>query len=335
MNKKLLFSTALASSIALAGAANAKISGDFTHTLNFGSDEGVSTGTNSGQQLGSEVNIHFNSEKQELNNGMFAHLKGKLEIDDESNDQEYELQIGSGDFYIGLGSDGGNNPAAAVLPYLGYIPGTLAGHVSNYTAEASDYLASMEGADANHVSANVNVAGGTATVRYAPSTDSSNDDSRSLTNTGGSVTEILYSGSPMEGLKLLVAQTEQNDDTATGSEEQKNRKYAVAYNFGQFAAGVERQDLSDDGHSAGADEQSTRYAVSFAASDAITLGLTYTETEDEDGAAAAVDEEITTAEIGYNLGALSVVASYVKAEGMEFANNNDADGIVIRTKMNF
>ena len=334
MNKKLLLSTALASSIALAGVASAKISGDFTHTINFGSDEGTATGTNSGTQLGSEVNIYFDSERKELKNGMFAHLKGKLEIDDETNDQEYELQIGSGNFYVGIGSDGGNNPAAAVLPYLGYIPGTLAQHVSNYTAESSDYLASMEGADANHISANINVAGGTATVRYAPSTDSTNDDSRNLTNTGGSVTEFLYSGSPIKGLKLLVAQTEQNNTTQTGSNEQKNRKYAVAYNFGQFAAGVERQDLSDDLHTAGEDEQSTRYAVSFAATDAITLGVTYTETEDEN-TAATVDEEITTLEVGYNLGGLSVIASYVKAEGMGFVNNQDADGIVLRTKMSF
>ena len=155
---KLLLTSALVGSVAFAGSALAEISGDITNTINFGSDEGASSATGSDQRIGSETNIKYKA-KKELNNGLTAGLSGKLEFDDGSSDQEYEMTLGTDTFYLGVGNDGGNSIRSSALPFLGYVPGTLAEHVGPYTTHAYDLLGEAEAADIDHISVNAKAAG--------------------------------------------------------------------------------------------------------------------------------------------------------------------------------
>ena len=126
---KLLLTSALVGSVALAGSAFADISGDITTTIQLGSDDGAATSNGSDERIGSEVNIKYSS-KADLDNGMTAGIKGKLEFQNGTADQEYEMTIGTDSAYLGIGSDGGNSIRSSALPFLGYVPGTLAEAVS-------------------------------------------------------------------------------------------------------------------------------------------------------------------------------------------------------------
>jgi hypothetical protein len=333
---KLLLTSALVGTMALSGAALAEVSGSVTSIIAFGSDEGTSTATGSDNRTGSEVNINFKN-SADLDNGMKAAVKGKLEFNNNTSDQEFEMTVGTDSVYFGLGTDAGHSVRGSTLPFLGYVPGTLAEAVSAYGTEAMDLLGENEASNVEHISLNAKIADlGLATVRYAPNSGSSDDASSNVTaGTSGSRTEFVFSGSPIEGLKILVGQNEQQNDTANGDAKEKVKKYSASYNFGQFALGVERQNIQDENFSEGDDATLTQYAATFAASDKVTIGLTHSVSEDEDTSPSGVDEEITTLELGYNLGGMSVIASYVKAEGMSHTNNQDADGLVLRTSMGF
>jgi hypothetical protein len=333
---KLLLTSALVGSVALAGSAFADISGDITTTIQLGSDDGTATSNGSDERIGSEVNIKYKS-KVDLDNGMTAGINGKLEFQNGTADQEYEMTIGTDSAYLGIGSDGGNSIRSSALPFLGYVPGTLAEAVSTHATQAMDLLGESEASEIEHLSLNAKAAGGTFTFRYAPKSSDTKSDAGSVDEgTGGSRTEMVYSGSPVEGLKVIIGQNiVQADDDTTNSEEETVKKIGVSYNFGQFAVGAEQQKIEDEDNVQDDDAKLTQFAATFAASDKLTIGLTYSESEDEDSSPSGVDEEITTFEVGYNLGGMNIIASYVSAEGMSHTNNQDADGLVLRTSLGF
>lgn len=130
----------------------------------------------------------------------------------------------------------------------------------------------------------------------------------------------------------------QDADDTTNSDEEEVKKFGASYNFGQFSVGAELQQMEHENNTnsgVGSDRDQTEIAASFAASDNITIGLTYTEVSDETAASTAPDEEIVTLNVGYNLGGMNIIASYVDATDIGNVANQDASGLVIRTQMGF
>ena len=340
MNKKLLCSTALAGAMILSGSAFAelKVGGNFTHTTNFGSDESGSTATGSNEYLGTEMNLALSS-KKDLDNGMYAQYKGKVEFDSvgAAPDVEYEFQIGTENAYLGFGSDAGNNISSSpTLPAVGYHVGSLAINVSS--SEPANYDGLINGGEANnesHVSLNAKVAGGTASVIYTPNVSETDNDSQTVTTSAsGSALAMLYSGSPMENVKFIIGRSEEKGTLDTAANEKTNDKVGISYNFGQFNVGYEYQtyETGDDS----AEEKADNFAVTYAASDAVTVGLQYSKHQDEK-TANANDEEITALSVGYNLGGASVALSFVDVEnlGSSATDGVDSQGVVITTKFGF
>jgi len=180
--------------MALSGAALAEVSGSVTSIIAFGSDEGTSTATGSDNRTGSEVNINFKN-SADLDNGMKAAVKGKLEFNNNTSDQEFEMTVGTDSIYFGLGTDAGHSVRGSTLPFLGYVPGTLAEAVSAYSTEAMDLLGENEASNVEHVSLNAKIADlGLATFRYAPNSGKNDDASSNVTaGTSGSRTEFVFS----------------------------------------------------------------------------------------------------------------------------------------------
>jgi hypothetical protein len=257
---KLLLTSALVGSVAFAGSAFAELSGDITSTVNFGSDEGTATSTNSDNRYGSEINLKYKN-KVDLDNGMTAGVSGKIEFNDAAADQEYEMTIGTDTAYLGLGSDGGNSIRGSVLPFLGYVPGSLAEAVSAYSTQTMDLLGEAEAAEVEHLSINAKGLGGTFTARYAPSSsDTKNDNANVTQGTSGSRTELVYKGSPMEGLSVIVGQNtvKAANDSVSSAPEEEVQKIEVSYNFGQFAIGAGRQSMENEDNSTGDDATLTQ-----------------------------------------------------------------------------
>jgi len=355
MNKKLLCSTALAGAL-FSGVALAelKVGGDITHTINLGSAEDGTASTSAGERLGTEMNLTLAS-KADLKNGMYISYSGKLEIDDSNStsggayDHEYEIQLGQGNFYVGAGSDAGNNISSSpTLPVVGYQIGTLASNVGRYTPLNYDGLlgvsangSSGNGSEANntsHLSLNYKTLGGTVSYIYSPSNSASgevDDDHASLASTGGSAYAVLYQGKPMDNVSFIIGRnvTKGETDTAANSE-YTNDKIGVSYNFGKFAAGIEYQTQESDAKAT--DDNVINYAVSFAASDALTIGLQYSVAEAEGtGDSALPKEKLMALTAGYNLGAASIAVSLVDGSDVANGQGQDVQGAVVTTKFKF
>ena len=340
MNKKLLCSTALAGALIVSGSALAelKIGGNFTHTANFGSDDRSSTTNNSGERLGTEMNLTL-AKTATLSNGLIATYKGTIEfdqVDSAQPDVEYEATIGTKEVYVGLGSDSGNNLSSTIaLPAVGQHIGTLGQLVSQTNPLNWDSL--MEGGEANnesHVSLNAKAAGGTFSVIYTPNTTEGagdNDATNINASAGGSAMAILYTGNPVPNVGFIIGRNEEKADTDTAATEIEINKIGASYNFGKIRAGYEYQKREEGTEEKTADN----FSVTFAASDSLTLGAQYSKADIN--TAGTHDEKIMALSAGYNLGGASIAVSLVDVEnlGATATAGIDTQGVVITTKIGF
>ena len=345
MNNKLLIGTALSSVIALSGSAFAevKVSGDVEATHRGISYDKADQEQNGNNGLGIETNVKL-SYSNDLDNGL--NLKAGSTIEDGTADSEF-ITIGGEAVSFTIGQDVGNNLSSTVVPHISDQTGTLVSQgtvgstkIGTAALYKNQFSANDEAHSATHVSLDAKAAGGTFTVRYAPNnTEGARpSDSGIRSDTGkGSATEILYKGSlGVEGLGVqLGRQTEtEGEESTAGQDDPTLDKLGLSYNFGQFAVGAQTQRF-DDGTAADSDTETKTYAVTFAASDQLSLGLRYNETE-KDGSAYTADEEITVLEVGYNFGGLGVELSYADVENIGGVSaNKDAEVLQIRTRAKF
>jgi len=335
-----------------AALAELKVGGNITHTINLGSNEAASTATNAGERLGTEMNLNLSS-KADLKNGWYISYSGRLEVDDmqagAGMDHEYEIQLGTGNFYIGAGSDAGNNISGnPTLPVVSYQIGTLALGVGPYTPlnydgflganAAAGAGASSEANNTSHLSLNYKAAGGTFSYIYSPHNTAgsdADDDSASLNSSaGGKAYAILYSGSPMANTNFIIGRNVTTGESDISANEYTNDKIGVSYNFGQFAAGVEYQTQKNGTKTT--DDKAWNFAVSMKASDTMTIGAQYgTAKADGTGDGALVTEKIKALTAGYNLGAASISVSLVDGDSLANTQGQDVQGVIIATRFGF
>jgi hypothetical protein len=336
--KKLLNTTALVGAAALvasAAVADVKVSGNYIHTLAFGSDD-TSAGTDSGQETGGEFNITF-SANAALDNGMTAKLVSNMESDASGNgfdDREYSLSIGSDDAYIQFASDAGNSTNSSAVPTIGYHPGTYATIAGSATVFQDTLV--MNIMDNENISFNAKVAGGTITARYTPKAGiSPGNDATAVTNgTSGSGTELVYNGSPMEGLNVSLGMISKQEDVSSAGDDDMH-KVSASYNFGSFTVGAEWMDFDDGSATNASGAESQWIGASAALSDQVSIGISYAKQEDQAQGNTNPDEKITTVEIGYNLGGAALVIAASDIENAGNSQTDDAQVVVTRLKMSF
>jgi hypothetical protein len=329
MKSKLLLTSALVGSVAFAGAsfAETKVVGNIETTYNSTSENGTGS---TGGTLGSETNIGLTS-TQELDNGLTA-TAGFL-LENGASDTEY-LVVGNDSFNIAVANDYGNNLSMTALPHVSDQAGTVAGTDSTVTY---DNIEVANAHNVHHVALNFNGAGGTFTARYAPNTSDSRNGASSVSAEGNSASEIMYKGNfGMDGLTVIAGRGEETHETAAGKNDGENKKYGIGYNFGNFAVGYEKQESESVATaSTQADIDSDKFAVTYAASDAVSLGVVYIETEKSSGGAKlSKDEEITMYQAGYSFGGLGIEVSYAEIENAGNATG-DSETFQIRTLTKF
>lgn len=339
--KKLLQTTALVGAsaiVASASVAEMKISGNYTHTYAFGSDE-TTNGSDSDNKLGGEFNITFKA-TNELDNGMTAKLNANMESDGDSNgfdDREYSLSIGTDSTYLELASDKGNSTNSFAVPTIGYHPGSYAdigGPATNTTVFQDTLVANIMNDE--HISLNAKTAGGTLTLRYTPKDGNSpgNDATAVISGTSGSGTEIVYNGSPMEGFNISAGYIEKQDQLSTNGDDEFS-KIGASYNFGSYTVGVEWMDFDDGSATNATGAESMWYGVTAALSDNVSVGLSYAKQEDQAANSVAPDEKLKTLEIGYNLGGASLVIAAQQVDNAQNVETADQQSLVTRLKMSF
>ena len=346
MNKKLLLSTALAS-VALTGSALAELSISANtevtlRSLAFDKTSEDTTGV-AGTALGQETNISIKGGK-DLDNGMSLAMGGNVEMDKKGSSgsgmREVSMVASNDSMFIGYGRDhgAGVDLDGSVAPHVGDQNDTLSQGSDAFSSAYMDVHAS------DHLKLGFNLLGGTLAAAYAPNFGSEEADSGVPTG-GDSAYSVGYQGNlGIEGLSVQAGYSE--SDTAANSATTGDKEYSkigVAYNFGQFAVGGDIQDygvttIVDGTVSNGA--QAKRVNATFAASDNLAIGVSYTETEESLGAAAdgyltQQTEEITALTVGYNIAGMGFNFSYAETENLGGANGVDTTSWQIQTKQSF
>ena len=334
MKNKLLLSSALVGSLAIAGAAVAetKITGSASYTYSAVSG---ATALASDQGYGSEVQLDI-ANSGDLNVGGLTYKAGfSMEFDGGQTAGDW----GEGNYFsivsdkteVMFNVDKAPNLSQSATPRVGQ---QLFTQTAGTSRAVYDY---SPGPMLKNTSWNLAViqktdVGSFAAVyapKFADAGAAANDNIAASAQTGGSAYDLVYSGnlgvdgmSAVAGYSKLNKQTGDTDDTTA-------KQLGLGYNFGQFAAGVTRNKVSDED---GVDTTSTEYGVTFAANDNLSLGILHA-AADEDGTTAK--EKLTSATIAYNLGGAVFETYYVQvenADGLSSAKDEEKFAARISTK---
>jgi len=335
MKNKLLLTTAIAGLMAVGGVAQAetKVSGNLEQTFRSVSDD-ASNGAASTSGLGAEYNIGLSS-SAELDNGLKATFGFNIETGSTgtAGADVHFLTIGNDTMSVSIARDNGNNLSSTGIPHISDTASTVVdGAYNNLGIGGSD------GHNDDHIRADLKGMGGTLTLRYVPSDGATSaGQSGTASEAENSAYDVIYRGSlGVEGL-TVVAGTHKVDGTGNDVDTQLN-KYSVAYNFGQFAAGVEIQKSEDANATTKTqkDEYDSKSAsITFAVNDKLSVGYARSETEKTaNGTKSANEEKIDMIGIGYSLGGVAIDINYAMTDNF---NNTaqDRDVLQIRTIQKF
>ena len=332
MKNKLLLTTAIAGLVVVGGVAQAetKVSGNLEQTFTAVSDK-ASNGAASNSGLGAEYNIGLSS-SAELDNGLTAKFGFNLEANNAAAAADVHfLTIGNDTMSVSIARDNGNNLSATGIPHISDTAHTVmsGGAYNNLGIGASD------GHNDDHIRADINGMGGTLTLRYVPTDGGTGGSSSPAVENNNSAYDVIYRGSlGVEGLSV-VAGMHRVEGTGTNNDLELD-KYSVAYNFGQFAVGVEKQKSKDSAAAGAQDEKdSTSASITFAVNDKLSVGLARYETERTDAGVKDPQEEKTTMiGVGYSLGGIAIDVNYAMAENFN-NTTQDRDVLQIRTIQKF
>lgn len=336
MNKKLLMSSALVGSLALASAAVAETK--ITGSASF-SYSALSSGTTaaSTQGYGNEVQLDI-ATSGDLNVGG---LKYKAGFSAERDAGETAADFGEGNFFsivsgkteVMFNVDKAPNLSQSATPRVGQ-------HLNTQTAAMGTKIYDYSpGAQAQQTSFNTALIQGTDvgtfSFVYSPKINdagSNNDSIGARDSNGGSAMDIIYSGNlGMKGVKAVAGYSRLDKQTGA-AEDTTTKQLGVSYNFGQFAAGVTRNDTT---LSTGVDVKSDEFGITFAANDKLSFGVLYAET-DSAATASTTEEQITSVGMAYNLGGAAFELYYVQIENLAGVSSaKDVEKATVRISTKF
>ena len=328
MKKTMILTTALVSMLAVSANAELKIKGSIETTYGSKETPAVSGTPTSydGNAIGQETKFEFNHTK-DLVGGWTSKLDMEV-MEIAGTVADTEITIANGDTKFFISKDGGSIHDNNVVP--GAYNSSPADNAGSASVDPS--AGTIHGVQNFGIQQNIDGIG-KVELRYAPDTTASNTAGDKATGSGGgSGMEYGFSGNfGIDGLSVALSRAETTKETAA-TDEDESTMVGVAYNFGQFAVGATQN--SEDVSGVDNDLTHTLYGVTFAASDALTLGVNYAELEYE-AAAITADEETTQFEAAYNLGGATVAFSYQQTENDGGTVGKDGDAYSITYKQSF
>jgi hypothetical protein len=335
MKNKLLLTTALIGSVALAGTAQSEIKIGGSQEVTFAATSNKTTtaatdGQASGRAIGNETNLNV-SGGMKLSNGMDIVSKFNLEFDSASAaKREVSLQLNSGNAYFIIANDFTQGLNSLDVPRVGDHASTIAGRAGT-TAYTDGYI---ENNFDDHFAVGMKVAGGDAVLIYSPNAQLAGNDDGALTGIEtGSGYEATYKGSPVAGVTLSLGKAVKQAANTTVTKDIDAKKYGISYAAGKVSAGVMYSDK--DTNTTSGNEQSIAYGLTFNAADNMSVGINHVVTEDKDAGNTNPDEKITVLTVGYNWAGLGVELSYANAKDMNHTAGNDADVVQLRSVIAF
>jgi hypothetical protein len=348
MTKKLLATSALISTLALAGTSFAQttITGSFDLTLR-NTSASASAGQASETSMGRESQINI-ANKGKLNNGLDYAAGFSLEFDGTQAGSTADSSISNEGVYINLisggttfhvGVDWMQNAKQDLLTSVGDITdevggGTVQGIKLNYLG--SSPKESIGGGIVHNFGNGI-----TASALYVPNdtnTGSGNNGSSSAaasTTGSNSAYEVGIRGANVANSGISFDLWRNNKEVVAPSSTARDTQgtaYAVNYSKAPFSVGYTNQ--KTETAVVGTDLTSKIGHVTYAIDKNLTASLVYAKTDDSVSTSTA-DEKIKSLMVGYNFGpvGLLVTASRIENIGAVSAGGDvDALGISLNTK---
>ena len=361
--KNMLTRTALVGSALLLSAtlANAQTTVSGNLTLNF---KGISSDTTSAvrksyQYFGKEAQINI-ANKGKLSNGMEYAAGFSLEMDgSDANAASYNAALLQGvtnentyiDFIAGnttvtIGADHIQNPDNSMANLVGII-------------DMDDAVSGVQGSTANALTSFVTSANsayqaygvgviqtipniGKISLNYTPdrTTGKANGDTLGVNDStnpasqydsGNSAYEIGFVGDL--GVKGLQVQAFYNDSESgiSNFSDLKGEMYGAKYNFGQITVAAQRGKTKSAAVTSTTIE-SDSFGVAYAVTPALSVGASYGKT---DKTGTTVDETIKQLSVGYNLGPVTVGASYAQVDDLGNTRGVEGETLVLQASTKF
>jgi hypothetical protein len=359
--KNMLTRTALVGSALLLSAtlANAQTTVSGNLAINYkGVSSDKSDAVRKGYQFfGKEAQINI-ANKGKLSNGMEYAAGFSLELDgSDANNTNTALIQGAtnentyidfiaGNTTVTFGADHIQNPDNSMANLVGII-------------DMDDAVSGVQGASADAVTSFVTTANsayqaygvgviqtipniGKISVNYTPDRTNglANGDTLGVNTTNNKATQYDTGNSAYEigfvgdlGVKGLQVQTFMNrsDSGIAGFADLKGEMYGARYNFGQITVAAQRG-VTKSAAAAPVKLESDSIAAAYAVTPALSVGLSYGKTEKT---LATADEKIKQLSVGYNLGPVTVGASYAQVDNLGNTLGVDGDSIVVQASTRF
>ena len=363
--KNMLTRTALVGSALLLSTtlANAQTTVSGNLAINFKGITSDQAGARSDYQyFGKEAQINI-ANKGKLSNGMEYAAGFSLEFDGAdannnnattansallqgaTNENTY-IDFIAGNTTVTIGADHIQNPDNSMANLVGII-------------DMDDAVSGVQGSAANALTSFVTTANsayqaygvgviqtipsiGKISFNYTPdrTTGLANGDTLSVNSTNNLATQYDTGNSAYEigfvgdlGVKGLTVQAFYNDSDSgiSNKSDLKGEMYGVRYNFGQMTVAAQRA-KTKSADIASITIESDSYAVAYAITPALSVGVSYGKT---DKTLTTVDETIKQLSVGYNLGPVTVGASFAKVSDLGNTVGVDGDTFVVQASTRF
>ena len=326
-----MLTTALASSLLVSGAiAEIKVSGSLEVTMGSGENPSTGTKTNQGTTIGYENNFVI-SGGTKLANGVDVTVTSNIN-DSTIADQAVIFTSGDTTFYIGTDQNGGNLDDGDAYPTVVQpIEDANLGLNMSYAINAGTIH------DSSAIGLAQKTGMGTFSVAYVPKIGAAGavgDSNPAAAGRLGSAQAIGFAGDlGVKGLKTVASYT-QRDTASLDSLEINTTRLGVGYTFGSVSVGAQMNKTEDSNNAAaftaGGEYNARTFGITFAATDAISIGYQYAELDTN--TASTVDEESQSVSIGYNLGGAVVSLQYTDLENKTGSRGVDAEAVELRIK---
>ena len=319
MNIKKVGLTALAASLVSVSANAGAVSVAGSASMNTEGHSG--TGLNAGTTFSMSNQLTF-SGSGELDNGLNVSISFVLDQGDNETDSttgagtapfdSHSVTVSSDELgSLTLAGEGGNSATTK-------IDTTAAGdlwdnfdQLSNSASITFVDLVSTEGGRANNLFySSPDMSGFNVTASYEPQ----GGTAESATSYG-----VNYTG--IEGLSLSYATTDV--ETGTASTSGDNTVMKASYAYGPVTVSYSNMEHDEAKSDNTLDIEMTSYAVSYTVSD--DLSVTYGSETSEKGSSGTTDAEIDGISVSYTTGGMTISASMVDGENLDYSTSSAAD----------
>ena len=361
--KKLLLTTAIASSALLAGNAIAQttVSGQLDLAYKAITSDKPADAVSSMRGFGKEWQLNIQN-KGKLNNGMDYAAGFSLEHDGAQTgsnglDENIFIDFISGNTTFTVGTDHIQNSDRTAANFVGLIAEDITNSAGG--SLGTDVFLAAVGADPvqSYGFGITQTIPGMAAISawYAPTgsnipsagaTSFVGNDDAAFEDGNESAYEIGITGS--FGVKGLNAHAFMNKKDksdvaviAATDRDIKGYNYGLSYNFGQVTVGynykkTQNQTAVDTAASATTgDIKQNEFGIAYAVSPTLTVGANYTKAEADATGATKADAKSKSVAVGYNLGPVALTAQAARLENFNGLSGVDADVLYLRASTKF